>query len=89
MTLPGAHDPVESRLLQPEIGEKRSRVSRLELRNLQLDLRADSGGGRAGPRQERFQAGSLRRTIDISRSLFAALQLRLVQVDDDQQWFGR
>src|SRR6266480_4090980 len=39
----GANHAVESRLLQPEIGQERRRVRRIKLRDLQLDLRADGG----------------------------------------------
>src|SRR5260221_1465739 len=53
----GADDAVQARLREPEIGEERRGVGGIELRDFELDLRADRSGGDGGARQERRQTG--------------------------------
>ena len=61
----GANDAIEARFRQAEIGQKRRGVGRVELRDLELDLRADGDGRRAGAREKRRQAGRLGRALDV------------------------
>ena len=53
----GANDAVEPRLVETEICEESRRVGGFELRNLELDLGADGGGGGSGPREKWRETG--------------------------------
>ena len=73
---------------QAEIGEERRRVGRLELRDLELDLRADGDGRRAARARETASGPPPQRRCSMSRGGLAAGELRFVEVDDDEQRLG-
>ena len=60
-----------------------ARVGRIELRDLELDLRADRHRARAPPVDE------IRSPASSTASIRAAATIRLVEVDDDEQRLGR
>src|SRR5262249_30705052 len=71
-----------------EIGEKRRGVLGVELRDLELDLRADGDGRRARALEERRQSGRLYGALEAGRGL-ARGEVRLVDVDDDEERLRR
>ena len=84
----GADDAIEARFLQPQVGEERRGVGGLELRDFELDLRADGDGRRAGAREKRRQPGRFgaRRCRSLLRRRRADC---FVEVDDDEQRLRR
>ncbi len=83
-----ANDAIESGFLQTQIGQKCGRISRVELRDLELDLRADCDDGCPGARQKRGQCDGISPAIG-ARSVLAGTgrcQLGFVEIDHDEQW---
>ena len=85
----GADHAVEARLFQTEIGEKRRRIGGVELSDLELDLPAYSHGRRRRSVQERREARLIRGASDTDGRVAPIGQLRLVDVDHDQERLRR
>ena len=77
----GANDAIEPRFAQAEIRHERGGVGGIELRDFQLDLRADRHRPRGGARQERFEPGEPNGVVGLRQILF-------VQIEHDQQRLG-
>ena len=75
----GADHAIESRRLQAKVREEGGSIGRLELRDLELDLRTDGDRAGGGSREKRCQAGARRNRGHIVGDL------RLIDIDDDQE----
>ena len=84
----GADHAIEPRFGQAEIGQKGGGVGGVELRDLELDLRADRDGGRSGARKKRRQPGGFRRAVDVASPHLRLRELRFVEIDHDEQRLG-
>ncbi len=79
-------DPVQAGLDEPEIREKCCRIGLLELRNLQLDLRADRDGLGRGVREKAGHPRVCSGPVEVGAD---PGKIALVEVDDEQEWLGR
>src|SRR5437773_124861 len=77
----GANHAVQTRLGQTRVAEKGGCSRGIELRDLELDFRADGARRGRGAREERRQPGRLRCGVETLR------QVGFVEVDDNQQRF--
>jgi hypothetical protein len=76
-----ADHAIEPRFAKAEIGHERSRVRRIELRDLELDLRADRDRSRRSARDERFDARE-------RHGVIRPREIRFVKIQHDEQRLG-